>query len=295
MKAVWSLWTKPLRENRQSIWVSNKHHLLSWILSVETAKKHYPETALFTDSEGARMLVDELGLEFTQVFTELDALENSDPRLWALGKVYTYRTQTEPFIHIDSDVFLWKPLPSEMVSAPLLAQNPEYFVVGNSCYDPEGMETAISHINGWLPEEWMWQRSCGLLQTAYNCGIFGGHAVDFIRYYASLAIEFVEHLSNQLAWLILHPDSERNILFEQYLLGCCVRYHQHQTKSPYKDIDVKCLFSSLDDAFIPDNAARVGFTHLIADAKKNRKIAEHLEHRVKKDYPKYYYSVINSF
>ncbi|BAZ37724.1 hypothetical protein NIES4101_36470 [Calothrix sp. NIES-4101] len=289
MKAVWSLWTKPLRENKRSIWLSEKHHLLAWILSVETAKKHYPETVLFTDSYGARVLIDELGLEFTQVSTELDALENCDSRCWALGKVYTYSIQTQPFIHIDSDVFLWKPLPPEMNFAPLLAQNPEFFTVGNSWYAPESMESAISRINGWLPEEWIWQRNFSFLQTAYNCGIFGGHAVDFIRYYANLAIRFIENSSNQLAWLILHPDTERNILFEQYLLGCCIKYHQQQTKSPYKDIYIECLFSSLDDAFIPEKAARVGFTHLIADAKQNRKIAEHLENRVKRDYPKYYY------
>ena len=132
MKAIWSLWTKPLRKNRKSIWISEKHHLLAWILSVETAKKHYSETALFTDSQGARILVEQLGLEFTQVSTELDALENCDPSFWALGKVYTYRAQTEPFIHIDSDVFLWKPLSSDINSAPLIAQNPECFTPKNA-------------------------------------------------------------------------------------------------------------------------------------------------------------------
>lgn len=292
MKAVWSFWTKPYRMNRQSTWVSKKHHLLAWVLSVETAKKHYLKTSLYTDSQGAQMLVDELGLEFTQVSTELDALENHDPQWWALGKVYTYRAQTEPFIHIDSDVFLWKPLPLRMNSAPLLAQNPDNFIVGSSWYKPEGMETAISSVNGWLPKEWKWQRSLSSFQKAVCCGIFGGNAVDFIRYYADLAIQLVEHPSNQQAWCLLTPDTERNVLFEQYLLGSCVEYHRHQPNSPYKNIDIQYLFSSLDDAFISDNAARAGFTHLIADAKRNRTIADHLENRVRRDYPKYYHQLV---
>ncbi|AFY34132.1 DUF6734 family protein [Calothrix sp. PCC 7507] len=288
MKAVWSFWTKPLQANRQSIWVSEKHHMLAWVLSVETAKKHYPQTALFTDRQGAQMLVEELGLEFDQVSLELETLNNSDPEWWALGKVYTYRAQTEPFIHIDSDVFLWKPLPPRMESAPLLAQNPEYFVAGNSYYHPEGLEAAINTVNGWLPDVWQWQRSHNNFQQAVCCGIFGGNAVEFIRYYADLAIQLVEHPSNQLAWNLLTPNTERNILFEQYLLGCCIEYHRHRPDSPYKNIDIQYLFASLDDAFIPENAAHAGFTHLIADAKRNQAIAQSLENRVRRDYPQYY-------
>lgn len=69
MRAVWSLWTKPFREGRGRPWFSEKHHLLGWVLSVETASKHYSKTSLFTDDKGARMLVDSIGLEFDHVST----------------------------------------------------------------------------------------------------------------------------------------------------------------------------------------------------------------------------------
>ena len=36
------------------------------------------------------MLVDELGLQFDQVSTELDSLSNIDPGWWALGKLVAY-------------------------------------------------------------------------------------------------------------------------------------------------------------------------------------------------------------
>ncbi|MBD2511504.1 hypothetical protein IQ274_27810 [Nostoc sp. LEGE 12447] len=288
MKAVWSFWTKPLQANQRRIWLSEKYHLLAWILSLETAKKHFEKTALFTDTQGARQLVDELGLEFDEVYLELDALQDHDPKWWALGKVYTYRAQTEPFIHIDNDVFLWQNLPAEIISAPLLAQNPEYFLVGNSWYDPEGIEAAIHSVNGWLPDEWQWQRSRGSLQVAYNCGIFGGNAVDFISYYADLAIKFVEHPANQRAWNLLTHSTERNVLFEQYILGCCLEYCRYYPHTPYQNIDIKYLFPSLDEAFVPENATRLGFTHLIADAKRNPTISASLEKRVQRDYPEHY-------
>src|ERR1017187_9186373 len=111
MRAVWSFWSKPFLAGHGSVWAEPRQHWLSWILSLETAKCHLPETALYTDQVGADLLVDKLGLKFAEVSTVLDVLADEDPRWWALGKLRTYALQTTPFVHIDSDVFLWKPLP----------------------------------------------------------------------------------------------------------------------------------------------------------------------------------------
>jgi hypothetical protein len=59
MKAVWSFWSKPFAAHRHAMWPSEKHHLCSWVLSVETARQHYPDTWLVTDNAGARMLMDQ--------------------------------------------------------------------------------------------------------------------------------------------------------------------------------------------------------------------------------------------
>lgn len=293
MKAVWSFWSKPYHTSRRSVWLSETHHLLAWVLSLETARQHFAETALVTDRLGAHLLIDELGLKFDQVSTDLDALEHHDPLWWALGKLYTYRAQTQPFVHLDSDVFLWKPLPQRLTSAPLCAQNPEYFAVGASYYQPAMVEATIHCVNGWLPEVWRWQRSIGILQTAVCCGIFGGHAIDFIHDYADLAIQLVEHPTNQLAWSLLSPSTERNILVEQYLLGCWIEFHRSLSSSRYKAIDIEYLFSSLDTAFTPEQAERAGYTHLIANAKRNSTIGHHLEKRVKQDYSNYFNRAVN--
>src|SRR5262249_42856235 len=119
-RAVWSYWSKPYEARRHEPWPSERHHLLSWVLSTMTARRHYGETTLCTDDAGARLLVDGIGLEFEHVSTALNALHVSNPDWWALGKLYAYRMQTEPFVHIDSDVFLWRPLSPDPASVPLL-------------------------------------------------------------------------------------------------------------------------------------------------------------------------------
>src|ERR1700733_2703918 len=118
MRAVWSFWSRPYQAHTGQRWSSPMHHLLAWGLSLDTARRHYPETVLVTDSAGKQLLVDRLGLGFKSVSTELDRLAGADPAWWALGKLVAYSLQDQPFVHIDSDVFLWKSLSKEVAEAP---------------------------------------------------------------------------------------------------------------------------------------------------------------------------------
>jgi hypothetical protein len=255
---------------------------------VESARRHYPETALFTDDDGAAMLLDGIGLRFDHLSLELNALRDHDPEWWALGKIMTYRAQREPFIHIDNDVFLWKRLPERMERAPVCAQNPEYFMEGASYYKPELLEHALlGDGGGWLPEEWRWYRSMGGVQRAESCGIVGGNNTGFISYYADQAIRMVEHPDNARGWERLANRSEHNVLIEQYFLAACIEHQRHHAP-PEGDIGIEYLFNSLDDAFVPMRASQAGYTHLIADSKKSAELAERLERRVARDYPELY-------
>lgn len=291
-RSVWSFWTKPFQAHRQTIWFSEKHHLLSWILSLETARKHYPETSLVTDDDGARMLVDGLGLEFDGVSTELNTLRDQDPDWWVLGKLWAYRSQSHPFIHVDSDVFLWKALPSALDTAPVLTQNPEYFIFGEhdaTCwwYRPEIFNQRVKDSAGWLPDEWHWYLK-HQLNRAYCCGIFGGNQVDFIRHYADLALHIATHPRNQVAFAKMENKPGDCLLIEQYFLAACIEYHQQKVSSAFSEVAMQCLFESPEAAFSSEQPERLGYTHLIGDAKHDAAIAQRLEQRVAHDYPQHY-------
>lgn len=287
MRAVWSFWSKPFKERQKSMWASEQHHLFSWALSLERARLLFPETVLVTDSDGARLLVDSLRLPFSAVSTELDALHSRDARWWMLGKLYAYRAQVRPFIHIDSDVFLWKPLPPRMTTAPVLAQNPEYFRLGASYYRPERFEKALGR-DAWLPPEWRWYRSLGRIQHGYCCGILGGQATDFIRHYADQAIRILECDANQPGLRRLAEVDTHTVSVEQYFLSACIAYHRHTPGSSFPDVAIECLFADLDDAFDEARAEAHGFTHLLAGSKRNPVIASDLERAVREDYPELY-------
>lgn len=286
-RAVWSFWSKPFQTYRKSFWFSEKHHLLSWVLSFERARQLYPETVLITDDDGVRLLIDGLGLEFHTVSNELNALKTQNPDWWVSGKLYAYRAQTQPFVHLDNDVFLWKALPERAIAAPVFAQNPEYFTFGdeNAWYRPEVYKATVESTHGWLPDEFNWYVS-GRGNQPMCCGIFGGSRVDFINYYADQAIQLVEHPQNQRALPLLPRKTLDSFMVEQYFLAACVFYHQNQEKSVYRDVYIECLFNSYEEAF--REAEKVGFTHLLGGAKRNPELADKLERRVAKDYPDRY-------
>jgi cephalosporin hydroxylase len=239
------------------------------------------------------MLIDGIGLEFQHVSTALNVLAAHDPLLWALGKIYTYRLQTTPFVHLDNDVFLWKRLPMAMETAPLLAQNPEHFIVGESHYKPEAFMAACKGAeNIWVPAEWKWYYADGKQpQRGDQCGIFGGNHTEFINYYAELAIRLAEHPANRSIWSLLNRETGANNacgLFEEYLLSACIEYHRNTATSPYRNIEIEYLFGSMSEAYNEEHGARAGYTHMLGLAKQNRLLCDRLEQRIIRDYPEHY-------
>lgn len=287
MRAVWSFWSKPCRAGRGFRWREPIHHLLAWGLSLRLAQAHYPETLLITDSPGRALLIDRLGLPFTQVSTELDRLREADPRWWALGKLVAYSLQDQPFVHLDTDVFLWQPLPGRLTSAPVLAQHPE------ACdpYGPQVIEDAFARAALSLPAEWEWSRShrAGRSRQA-NCGIMGGTNAGFIRHYAGLALDIVLNPRHHAAWAAVADTSPLNWTVEQFLLSACADFHRFDPGSPFRGLSVRYLFDSASAAFDPAQADRLGFTHLLGAApKQDAHLTGRLEQRVRREDAAFYH------
>jgi hypothetical protein len=284
MRAVWSFWSRPFQA-QQARWSAPLHHLLAWGLSLATARRHFPETVLVTDREGKKLLVDTLGLQFGTVSTELDRLAGADSDWWALGKLVAYSMQDRPFLHIDTDVFLWKPLPQELVDAPVIAQCPEYHRITDRV--SRDIERAFSDCGEQLPVEWEWAASReDTFIREENCGIVGGGQVEFLRHYGRTAADLILNPRYAKVWSRLH--SRCNMSMEQFFLAACVDFHRHHPDSPFRGVRVKYLFPSWDAAYNPNYSAKAGFTHLLGDAKSKPAVGKRLEERLKRDDPAYF-------
>jgi hypothetical protein len=285
VRAVWSFWSKPHLAARNFIWHTELHHRLSWVLSVESARPHFASTALCTDKAGAELLVEQLGLHFDNVSTSLESLARDDPDWWTLGKLQCYAEQYEPFLHIDSDVYLFRPLPEPLLHAPLIAQHPERITGALPWYDIEGCEMAIrSRGDGEIPEAWSWYRTFSPVQEAACCGIVGGNATEFMRRYAETVLHLLRSPRNRHAFESWQDKRVLNPFFEQYLLSAC---------AANEGVPITYLFDSHEHA-AAGAAVQMGFTHLMAGAKADAKFARRLELRLERDYPQAYERCLDS-
>jgi len=289
VRAVWSFWSEPYRGGHGSPWLSDYHMRLAWCLSVELARRHYPDTALVTDTAGARLLVDQLKLPFGRVSLELNKLKGRDPDWWALGKLYAYRRWGAPFVHIDSDVFLWERLPDELEAAPVFAQSPEPFDpdAGGHGYPLRAVERALSaEPGGFVPEPWCWYAARPGPLTAANCGIVGGQHTALLRAFADLGVRTVEAPENARAWAAWGDKGFCNVLVEQFLLSAVVEHRRaHPELEIDRDLSVSYLFPTEAAAYDPRAATAAGYTHLIGGAKRNPDLMADLEARVTADFP----------
>lgn len=287
LTALWSFWSPPYLASRKSSWADDWYHWLAWGLSLHCAGRHYLDTCLVTDTPGAHMLVDRLGLPFARVSTALDALSNADPDWWALGKLEAYRLQRASFVHIDTDVFLWHRLPAALEAAPIFSQNPEIIEPGWSCYRPDLLEATLGGA-GWLPEEWRWYRTQPSPWVAACCGIFGGSRIDLIGHYAERALRLVNGAQNAGLLAGLAGKPSHMILPEQFLLSALLGYHQSRAGSPFRGVGMAYLFPDTASAWRPEAARERGFSHLAAGAKRDRRACRQIEALVRSLLPDFH-------
>ncbi|WP_162941695.1 DUF6734 family protein [Desertimonas flava] len=276
MRAVWSFWPAPFALARANAWGTERNHLLAWVLSFECARRHHETTALVTDAVGAELLVDGLGLEFDDVSLSLDRLGAADRSWWTVGKLVAIAEQSEPFVHLDPDVFLWNALPDRLTGAAVFAQNPEAYEPGSTYYKPELIETALTATGGWLPPEWDWYRRPGVVPRGECCGIVGGNDVRLLRHYAETGLRLIGDPGNAAGLAALPERQALTITLEQYLLAACVEHH----RTP-----ISYLFPTWAAAGDEPTAIEAGFTHLIADTKREPGVVARLEQRVRREFP----------
>jgi len=217
MNAVFSFWSKRFKETgKVHATVNNPVFLNSWILSVNLAKQFFPKVILYTDNFGFDMLVNNLGLQFDEVNLCLNDLDNIPSYLWAYGKIITYQDQKEPFIHIDYDAFLFDQLPQKFLSSDIFVESFESFA-NYHFYQP--------HLRNLFREGYSnpFVYPSDKINYAYNCGIFGGNDLDFIKFYTFQALQVADFMKDNNFHKMIYPDY-LSIIFEQSALAYCLDF-----------------------------------------------------------------------
>ena len=270
-KAIFTLCTKfdVKRLAMTGGFLDGEAYACSIILSIMLAKENIGHVELYTDTIGAS-LVKSLDLPVDKYHIVYDDFDYPHP-LWVVSKLITFSLQQEPFIHLDLDAYLWKPLPERMAGAAVVGQSNEE----NWGSYERGLKHLMENIK-WVPD---------FIRTHWNnrhdkiyamcAGAYGGADIETIQFVSKAAIETINHpenkaMFNELLENMTDMDSVfwcYPILMEQYFMG--VYCHQ-------KNIDLHYVLSEEEAPY---------FTHLMAESKRDAENTFYLKRKVLTRYP----------
>lgn len=173
-----------------------------WKLSSALLKKHYGNVTLVADAAGAARLH---GVQFDAVETVLDGVVPAYP-VYTAGKVYAWRhiaAKGEPFLHVDGDAFLWKPLDERMLQQPVFVQSEDWSFWEHSSRinTPDYNIEELHRLSGCaIPLEWHDIISSKTHTTVYNTGVFGGSDPAIISRFCDYAIGVLEDARYRPMW-----------------------------------------------------------------------------------------------
>ena len=199
---------------------------LSWITSVKSAKLHFKNVVLVTDTWAWDNIFSKLDLPFDEVKLTLDSIDENT-NMWAISKAHAILEMNEPFLHIDSDVYIWEALDKKYLMSNLLVQSNEssesdiqsdfYY----SLYEIHNLY--FNGTNVYLDNSNLIERDI----YAYNCGVVGGTDVEFLRKWAEQMIEtanLIDTIIPSIDKLGFNP-SDVMVWVEQTLLMLMAEHH----------------------------------------------------------------------
>jgi hypothetical protein len=284
MDAIWSYWSAPSAPSHTARWKDLFHQLLAWAISLSAPGVVGYRKVLYTDSAGARLLAERLRLPLDEMHCTLDEIPSSLRRFWVLGKLHAYKQHRDPFVHLDSDVFLWKSLPDRLHRASIFSQNPERFSPESQDYQPAAIIEFLDRLSVAIPKTLRWYTAVGG-NEAYCCGILGGSRVDLLNQYAAEAIDLIEGHSSAFAQL--PRDLEPNVVLEQYMLSafCCYQVAVERNTT----LRVDHLFESERTSRTAEVSSSLGYTHLIGPAKLDDRILAKVNRYAEANLPEYHH------
>ena len=281
MKALYTFWSKPIRENLARC-NNERNFIMMFIYSMLWSAKWFDKVELNTDNYGHNIFkffeTDKIRIKNT-----LNNFENLDTYLfWAYPKIYSLTLQDEPFIHLDGDIFIFRRLKDIIFEGDFAFQNLEktyyertYSGLVNFC------DVFFNH----KPKEWNPK-----LNGAINCGLmyFKDPSLaklfhnNCYKYFIDLDYFLLEKIKKELKQIINIRYITYPLLFEQYYLNCFV--------NSFKDKKVNYLLSDNQiEREEKGESCIEGYVHLIED-KNNPIYLSNIERRFSLEFP-YEYQV----
>ena len=252
--------------------------LYTLALATELASHHFAEVQIMTTTWGEKVL-KAAGIQATEYSTGLNVTKGISRWFWAYGKLVAYAAQTKPFVHLDNDVFLWRALPERMLQAQLCFQSKEimgmpsydWYKYLNTCWQAVPVKPKViaeNEVNDFV----------------YNCGICGGHNLDFFKEWIRCSSEYIFAPDNQRFFFENYRNIQmhQNLWHEQYFGASLVKAHGLRGKVELLTDDIA------SSEWIATNKT---YTHLWGVTKTDETTMRIIRGALKKKHPELYTKV----
>lgn len=266
-------------------WCTPIYHIMGWVLSCLTLRSHHDKVILYTDPNGYKLLIEHLNLPYTSVNLRFSNWNPPYKSLWALPKILTYAEQTEPFLHIDGDVFINCNI-SELVNFDgLVAQHEEGYGMYYQLMEQDIIKN-LPYIPSVVKNNFL---SDTQNKKAVNAGVLGGTDICFFKQYTRLAIDYIY---KNIKFLPMIDLPRFNVIFEQHLFY--VMAHEQNKKINYlfnSEYDKDTQMSHID--FMSFNKNK--YIHMLGNYKRNELCCMQMAMYLKFHFPDYFNKVESLF
>lgn len=265
-RAVYSLWTNPMEG--EHVGFNTEEALINCFkLSLHYAKKWFKEVHFVTDLKG-KALVEKHGLEFDNINTDLEYVMKGVYRNhWSLGKIYACKIQDKPFMHIDIDVIWFKKPPEK-----ILKSDASFQLVENE-HQEYWYALLLDHADKYYKDKPSWF-NCKEIK-AYNCGFIGFNKLGIVKEWWDEALKYIKYLDASGFDYNHHLSC---LIYEQFAIYHLCKYRKYK-------VDVLSNYhpSTIGKGHITEEAAKeLGYTHLIASSKRDKKMEDLVKRKLEK-------------
>jgi hypothetical protein len=148
-------------------------------------KKYNGEIWLYTDPEYLKVL-DIMGIskfwDNIKIIDPSDLSEIDLSNFWAAPKIYVMDKQTEPFVSVDTDLYLVTNIPSEFYDADYSYSHRE--LLNNYIYPP------ITEMC--IPPGYKIEKNLGFNEPAANCSLLYFRNIEFLKKYTQASLKYMK-------------------------------------------------------------------------------------------------------
>ncbi|WP_025741549.1 DUF6734 family protein [Aquimarina pacifica] len=263
VKGIYSLNTHPISNNRWNMGDKFTETIYMTALSILYGCRVFDQIEFYVDARGYEYL-SELPCKVTQVnFDE-------DQEIWMKSKIYAIKDQTEPFIHIDTDIFLRKPNQFEFDQVLVERKDNGY----------HNYRDLISFFDTYCQGFEFWNPT---INYAWSCGVLGFTDLqlrdDFVT-----AFEVLENIliTNQDAYLKFKKNChngggylEPSLLLEQYNLTSLLTE---------RHIEPRVIIQGESHYEQSKYANEIGYVHLLGASKYHTKNVDKIKELLQKEF-----------